>query len=68
MSRWQVRMTFEGYQDGDTSHEAVQKFKTQLGLAPEALRSEIHMTDLATRKVDEDCQGLGPDVERARLT
>lgn len=63
--RFQIKMTFEGYQAGDTSHEAIQEFKKTLGLAPEAMRSEIHMTNLSAFVVDEEKDSLKPDVEHA---
>jgi len=46
MRRWNVRMTFDGYANGATTHDAIADFKSMLGLAPEAMRSEIHMIDL----------------------
>jgi hypothetical protein len=47
-------MTFEGYAEGEVTHDAVQAFKRTLGLAPEAMRSEITMTDLEVKEVDLD--------------
>jgi hypothetical protein len=64
MRRWQIRMTFEGYAHGEVTHDAIQAFKRALGVAPEAMRSEVHMTDLRVVAVDEECQGVGPDVEQ----
>jgi hypothetical protein len=56
-------MTFEGYAEGEVTHDAVQAFKRQLGLAPEAMRSEIHMTDLRVMEVDQDKDSLRPDLD-----
>jgi hypothetical protein len=61
--RWHIRMTFEGYAEGEVSHGAVQAFKRELGVAPEAMRSEVRMTDLEVRLVDEEKYSLPPDVE-----
>lgn len=66
MNRWKIRMTFEGYAEGEVTHDAVQAFKRALGLAPEAMRSEIHMTGMSVVSVDEDCQSVGPDIEQTQ--
>ncbi len=52
MRRWKIRMTFEGYTNGATSSDAVADFKSLLGLAPAAMRSEIRMTELQTSEVE----------------
>ena len=62
MRRWHIRMTFEGYAEGEVTHSAVQAFKRTLGVAPEAMRSEARMTDLRVTLVDQDKNSLPPDV------
>lgn len=64
MSKWLVRMTFEGYREAATPHDAIADFKSVLGLAPTALRSELHLTELRTFKVEDDADNLRPDVEK----
>lgn len=62
MRRWKIRMSFEGYVEGDVTHDAIQTFKRTLGLAPEAMRSEIAMTDLQVVRVAGEDSGYGADV------
>jgi hypothetical protein len=62
MKCWRVRMTFEGFMEADVSREAIELFKTKLGLAPAAMRSEVHMVDLQTTVVDKG-EEVAPDVE-----
>ncbi len=53
MRHWHISMTFEGYVDGETSSAAAEEFKAQLGLAPASRRSEVHLTGMAAREVDD---------------
>lgn len=63
MRHWHVSMTFEGYADGETSTAATEEFKARLGLAPAARRSEICMTGIAVREVDDVGRPMTPVYE-----
>ena len=56
MRRWHVTMTFEGYTLAATSRAAIDDFKSLLGLAPAAMRSEILMTTLQVAEVGKDSE------------
>jgi hypothetical protein len=65
MRRFQIRMTFEGYASGATTHEAIAEFKSQLGLAPEALRSESHMTAVSVMEIPPPAEDPVEQLENA---
>jgi len=60
MRQWHVMMTFEGYTTGATSRDAIAEFKSLLGLAPAAMRSEIRMTGLRVAEVYEAAENPDP--------
>lgn len=53
MDKWHVEMKFEGDVAALSASHAIADFKTTLGLAPAAMRSEVHLTELNARRWDD---------------